>query len=301
MKTLDKDSFLQKYGLQDIYKESLIQWSTLSEIYEDYSKPETQEDFAKSDREIVALLNARLKGKCHSIESRIKDPEHLTEKIIRKVCVEDNAKYASICKDNYSEIIRDLIGVRVLVFSKENWEDVHDELCSIFKSEDTADEKTGYFMKETPKAYIRYGDRDVFRNKIYTQYSNKGYRSQHYVIAYEGCYCEIQVRTIAEEVYGEFDHKVRYPYRKDNNFLLRYTTTMAQIMAVADEMVSTCLQMPAELWDACAEAYDKDIYADWEIRNKAVSIGADKGDKVSGLSGDAKTIAMEKILRRKGE
>lgn len=299
MKTLDKEWFLKKYGLQNIYKESLIGWNTLSEIYEDYIEPETQRGLEKIGEKVVALLSAQLKGKCHSIESRIKDPEHLIEKVIRKVCAEDNAKYADICKGSYSEIIRDLIGVRVLVFSKENWEDVHDVLCSIFKSKDTAAEKSGYSMEETPKAYIRYGDRDVFRNKIYTQYSNKGYRSQHYVIACEGCYCEIQVRTIAEEVYGEFDHKVRYPYRKDNNFLLRYTTTMAQIMAVADEMVSTCLQMPAELWDACAAAYDQDTYVDWEIRNKAVPVSVDEGDRVSGLPENARALFDNKIFRRK--
>lgn len=100
-------------------------------------------------------------------------------------------------------------------------------------------------------------------------------------------------------MYGEFDHKVRYPYRKDNNFLLKYTTTMAQIMAVADEMVSTCLQMPAELWDMCAEAYDKDTYADWEIRNKVAPVSVNEGDRVPDLSGNAKTILNNKMFGRK--
>lgn len=301
METLNKESFLREYELQDLYKEKLIDWGTIQDIYIDYSKKSTQTELEKVQKEITDLLNIRLKRKCHTIESRIKDSEHLVEKIIRKVCEENSDKYKKINKDNYREIVRDLIGVRVLVISKEDWEEVHDELCSIFRSKAVTDEKPEYFMEEPPKAYIRYGDRDVFRNKIKTQYSNKGYRSQHYVITNRNYYCEIQVRTIAEEVYGEFDHKVRYPYRKDNNFLLRYTTAMAQIMAVADELVSTCLQMPAGLWDECAKAYDKDVYTDWEQRNKELSVDIDKGSKALGLPADAKVMFANKILRKEGE
>lgn len=241
-------------------------------------------------------MNTKLKGYCHSIESHIKNPEHLIEKIIRKKCIENNFKYKNICEDNYYEIIRDLIGVRILVFSKEGWEIIHDKLCDVFKMEDNEEKDSRYYMKEVPEAYIRYGDRDVFRNKIHTQYSNRGYRSQHYVIVYNRYYCEIQVRTIAEEVYGEFDHKVRYPYRKDNKFLLRYTITMAQLMAVADELVSTCLQMPAELWDECSRAYGDDVYADWVKRNKPSTVDNKTGDLMMSL--DARTIANNKILRR---
>lgn len=245
------------------------------------------------------LLHTKLQGYYHSIESRIKNPEHLIEKIIRKICIENNYKYKTVCEDNYCEIIRDLIGVRILVFSKEGWEKIHDELCDVFKTEDNEEKDSRYYMKEIPEAYIRYGDRDVFHDKIHTQYSNKGYRSQHYIIAYNKHYCEIQVRTMAEEVYGEFDHKVRYPYRKDNKFLLRYTTTMAQLMAVADELVSTCLQMPAELWDECAKAYGDDVYTDWVKRNKLPAVDDTNGDVMMSL--DARTIANNKILRRKGD
>lgn len=301
METLDQESFLEKYKLQDLYREELIPWNVLQEIYDDYSKALVQEELQKAAEAVKVLLNSRLKGKCHSIGSRIKDPEHLIEKIIRKVCIEDNVKYVGICKDNYAEIIRDLIGVRILVFSKENWEDVHDEMCSIFPSEGETGTNEECRMVETPEAYIRYGDRDVFGNKIHTQYSNKGYRSQHYVIAHRNHYCEIQVRTMAEEVYGEFDHKVRYPYRRDNNFLLRYTITMAQIMSVADELVSTCLQMPARLWDECAKFYDGAVYVNWEQRNKAMEISGDASSKVSDLPKDARLIANNKILRQGGE
>ena len=77
-------------------------------------------------------------------------------------------------------------------------------------------------------AYIRYGDRDVFHGKIKTDYSNKGYRSQHYILKRDGVYFEIQVRTLAEEVYGEFDHRVRYPNEEENKFLIRYANIVSK-------------------------------------------------------------------------
>lgn len=298
MKTLDKESFLDEYKLREFYREDLISWDTIQKIYADFDK-QKHDELEKVQKEVLNLLNEKLKGYYHSIESRIKNPEHLIEKIIRKICIENNYKYKTICEDNYYEIIRDLIGIRILVFSKEGWEKIHDELCDVFKAEDNMERNAQYYMKEVPEAYIRYGDRDVFHNKIHTQYSNKGYRSQHYIIAYNRYYCEIQVRTIAEEVYGEFDHIVRYPYRKDNKFLLRYTTTMAQLMAVADELVSTCMQMPAELWDQCAKAFGDDVFADWVKRNQSPSVDDKKGDLTISL--DARTIANNKILRREGD
>ena len=295
MKTLDKESFLTNYKLQESYREDLISWDTIQNIYDDFAEQRVKE-FEKVQEDILKLLKTKLKGYYHSIESRIKNPEHLIEKIIRKICIENTNKYSEICKDNYCEIIRDLIGIRVLVFSKEGWEQVHDVLCSVFKDEVSMNRNSRYYMKEEPEAYIRYGDRDVFHNKIHTQYSNKGYRSQHYVIAYDGHYCEIQVRTIAEEVYGEFDHKVRYPYRKNNKFLLRYTTIMAQIMAVADELVSTCLQMSENLWDRCDKEFSDDMYVDFIVRNKPPMV--DDKEKIVDVLLDAKTIANNKILRR---
>ena len=53
---------------------------------------------------------------------------------------------------------------------------------------------------EEPIAYTRYGDRDIYQDKIHEEHTNKGYRSQHYIVKYEDVYCEIQARTLAEEV-----------------------------------------------------------------------------------------------------
>ena len=73
----------------------------------------------------------------------------------------------------------------------------------------------------------------------------------------------MQVRTLAEEVYGEFDHRVKYPYRNENHFLLRYTNTVAQLADSIDEIISTCFEMGEQGWENCAQYYSGDTYADW--------------------------------------
>lgn len=215
----------------------------LEQIYENYSRYRNElECLCKElERYISDHLSASTDGKkvFHSIRCRTKDQDHLIEKIIRKSGKEFSHKYQGIDVSNYCEIVRDLIGVRILVFSKEDWEAVFDKLVSIFPQDTASD----IHMAEEPVAYTRYSDRDIFKGKIQKEHSNKGYRSQHYVVWYKSCYCEIQVRTLTEEMYGEFDHIVKYPYRDDNKFLLCYTRTLSQLLGSVDELISTCFQL----------------------------------------------------------
>lgn len=131
---------------------------------------------------------------------------------------------------------------------------------SLFPQNDSSD----ISMVELPKAYTRYGDRDIFKGKIVSEHSNKGYRSQHYVVCFKGVYCEIQVRTLSEEVFGEFDHKVKYPYRDNNKFLIRYSNTLSQLLDSVDELISTCFQLNDSGWDMCDKYYENDKYIDWK-------------------------------------
>lgn len=69
-----------------------------------------------------------------SIRGRVKDSEHLIEKIIRKRGKEHSHKYVDISKDKYMQIIRDTIGIRLLIFKKEEWERIYDFLSKMFQS-----------------------------------------------------------------------------------------------------------------------------------------------------------------------
>lgn len=256
---LDKDQFFEKYKVKKEFEQSDLSWDTLEAIYDDYCSRE--QEIARCTKEIEQYIRNNLQAQIHSIRCRKKDPYHLIEKIIRKRGVEQSNKYKGINVDNYREIIRDLIGVRILIFSKEEWVGVFEDILNLFES--SIAHEGQWFIAEAPVAYTRYGDRDIFTDKIHVEHSNKGYRSQHYIIFFNQYYCEIQVRTLTEEVYGEFDHKVKYPYRNDNKFLVRYTTTLSQLLGSVDELISTCFQMQPEGWEQCSKYYKGDKYIDW--------------------------------------
>ena len=79
---LRKDEFLENYQItEQELKENNINWNEIEKIYEDYiiyrKSYETQ-------AELIATI-LRSHPKVHSVKTRVKDPEHLIEKIIRKV------------------------------------------------------------------------------------------------------------------------------------------------------------------------------------------------------------------------
>lgn len=43
MKTLDKESFLAEYKLQEFYREDLISWDTIQKIYDDFDQQKSNE------------------------------------------------------------------------------------------------------------------------------------------------------------------------------------------------------------------------------------------------------------------
>ncbi len=297
---LSRERFLREYNLQRIFDRSGLEWQRLVEIYLDYSKnayPVLQDLSGRLVEELTQKRKDIRKDKeagrlqpgndIHVIYGRAKEPEHVIEKIIRKVGEEDSQKYRNIDADNYKEILKDLIGIRIIVVKKEGWEEAHDLICALFDQ----------FYDATPKAYVCYGDRKIFDEKrIDVNYTIKGYRSQHYIVQYGTYYAEIQVRTLAEEVYGEFDHRVRYPYFKNNKFLIRYTNMISRGIAELDDMISTCMQLDEELLEKLDHKFKGDKYNDWakEQGYLKYQVPEEQSEKVAG--GNAEEILKYKLL-----
>lgn len=168
----------------------------------------------------------------HSVRWRVKDPMHVLEKIIRKRA-SGSEKYKGISVKNYSEIITDLVGVRVLHLFKNEWLDIHEYI------------KRCWNPVEGVVAYIREGDEggvvDSYKeNDCAVQVHSAGYRSIHYIISTQPTlvkvFSEIQVRTIFEEGWSEIDHKVRYPNFLENKLVSYFLTIFNRMAGSADEM-----------------------------------------------------------------
>ena len=209
----DRQHFLVKYNIsQDRFRESLLSWETLREIADDF---EVHRNEHLNTVQAYALAIQQCSS-VHSLSFRVKDTEHLVEKIIRK-----NGKYVAegnaITVNNYKEYITDLMGLRILLLFKEDWREVHTFLS----------EKYSKRFVEDPFAYIRKGDDRHLYDGIIKIKEERPYRSVHYVIRHEdGAGLEIQVRTLFEEAWSEVDHKIRYPYNIGNEMMNGYLSIM---------------------------------------------------------------------------
>ncbi|MFM9913441.1 MAG: hypothetical protein ACKVN9_07905 [Methylophilaceae bacterium] len=149
-------------------------------------------------------LNQAKNPTIHSIKSRLKDPDHLREKLVRKTLEVD-----CITLDNFFTRITDLAGVRVLHLYQDQFPQIHGFIADKIKSQD-------WFLAEKPIAYSWDPEaRDFFESHgLEVKLKESYYTSIHYLIKPKGksdiC-CEIQVRTLFEEIWGEIDHTINYP------------------------------------------------------------------------------------------
>ncbi len=163
------------------------------------------------DQVEAALTNsAKLMDHVHSMKSRLKERDHLREKLERKCakCEESGDRF-DVTPDNLLTKVTDLAGVRLLHLYTRQVRDIDRELRKIF-------EEQQYELLEPP--FARTWDdesRDFFEScGIETQESPTMYTSVHYVVSSASrttVTCEIQVRTLMEEVWGEVDHELNYP------------------------------------------------------------------------------------------
>lgn len=145
----------------------------------------------------------------HSVKSRIKDPEHLRDKINRK-----RMGGIEISVDNLFREVTDLVGVRVLHLYQEQFIDIHSE---IKKKIDSGE----WCLGELPKAYTWDPEtQNFFRDLgINPEIKESYYTSVHYLVKpnnESNLCCEIQVRTLFEEIWGEIDHAINYPHKTES-------------------------------------------------------------------------------------
>jgi len=172
--------------------------------------------------------NPILKKNVHSFKRRTKDLPHLDGKINRK-----NEKLKLEGKNeidltNAQEHITDIVGLRILHLHQGQFEAIHKELMKYVEAGDI-------FLYETPKAYTwdpEYANH--FKSLgVETKEKESFYTSVHYVFkANESNFltCEVQVRTLFEEVWGEIDHTVNYPEESENSIIKDQLKVFARIV-----------------------------------------------------------------------
>lgn len=227
--TLDLDDFLDRNRItRTTWDKSGCTWSLMQAIAQDH---EGQSDRLRSYAELLAHEIQSFPA-VHSVRWRIKDADHLLEKIIRK-CAEGQKKYKDLDSENYFEVVTDLVGLRALHLFKDDCFSIDSDLRRIWTP------------SESPTAYVREGDPPELTNKFRelgfeVKQHPAGYRSVHYVFFTQPfqrkVFAEIQVRTIFEEGWSEIDHRIRYPNFSDDQLVAYFLTIFNRLAGSADEM-----------------------------------------------------------------
>ena len=223
----DAAQFLRESNLtEEQFAETALKWDCLLGIGRLHAQAcaalQTAASYISERLQTVAAV--------HSLKVRIKNPEHLLAKIIRKKLAKPELDFQTT---TYEDLITDLIGIRTLHLFKHEWREIHDFINGTWE------------LYEPPVAYVREGDPP----ELLTSFRDAGcevkdhpfgYRSLHYVVKSQPDkkvrLAEIQVRTIFEEGWSEIDHRVRYPLHSSNPFLAHFLTIFNRLAGSADEM-----------------------------------------------------------------
>lgn len=207
---LPLNDFLKKYKIdRKEYDKTGLTWSNLKEIFYHYSAIRI-----KLEHPATAIVNIFLSKEAkdqgvHSVRYRLKDPNSLIEKIIRKK-IKSNKLDVNI--SNYMHKITDLIGIRILHPFKLDWYPIHNYIRKTFSLK-KGTKPIIYYKEDDEPEFIKLCEKMGCKQKKHPI----GYRSVHYVVSTqltkETYFAEIQVRTIFEEGWSEIDHKIRYTFK----------------------------------------------------------------------------------------
>jgi len=168
----------------------------------------------------------------HSIKKRIKDFDHLKSKVERK-----SAETVEITCHNCFERITDFAGVRVLHLKQSDFSSIKAVIDEKIISGD-------WYIVEQPIAYTWDPEYEDFFLSLGCQCERKDsfYTSAHFVIRPRNdspISCEIQVRTLFEEIWGEIDHHLNYPTPTKSSACKEQLSVLAKVVGAGSRLVTS--------------------------------------------------------------
>lgn len=294
--TISREQFLCANRIsEEDFEKAAVPWETLAEIAEDHLSKHLE---LSETAALCARVMQKLPG-VHSVRWRVKDVEHLLEKIVRKLADDGSReKYVGISASNYHDIVTDLVGLRPLHLFKGECFAIDAALREAFILHD----------QELPVAYVREGDPRELNDRftkagLRVKNHPAGYRSVHYVIASQPLQrrtlVEVQVRTIFEEGWSEIDHKIRYPNFSDNPQVSYFLRIFNRQAGSADEMgtfvqgLVEALETSKTQVDAATQNYEETLR---KLEETVAALDAEKnssklaGETVAKLKNEVKDL-----------
>lgn len=192
------------------------------------------QDFDLLRRHVIDFFSLHPKAApyVHSVKSRIKDIDHFKEKIERKRQLGETISIENI----YSKIT-DLAGVRVLHLHQQQFSGIKNAI-------DLRINKGEWFLVEDPKVYTWDPEAEKYFKNLGLQTQNKEsfYTSVHYLIKQHensDICCEIQIRTLFEEIWGEVDHAINYPEKIAQEVCRDQILVLAKLIGAGSRLVDS--------------------------------------------------------------
>lgn len=227
---------------------------------------DTFERFARSLQNLVTD-HPLLKAHVHSIRARVKDPDHLRDKLKRKsLFAEKGKKRVKITKSNLFGTINDLTGIRIIHLHTRQFQQIDTALKQILGDERikiiegpiarTWDDESRAYFAELGIETVSTAD------TLYT--------SVHYIVESNGKTAEIQVRTLAEEIWGEVDHLINYPHPTD-------VLACAEQIRVLARATSTCSRLVDSIFRSHSEHLSNQLGARKRAQRRRARAPARRG------------------------
>ena len=175
----------------------------------------------------------------HSVKARFKSTERLKDKIRRKSTTDP------ITSENVFERVTDLVGVRVLHLHQAQFPTIHEAIL------DKINVKKDWVLGEPVKAYTWDPESTSFFQTmgIGSELKDSFYTSVHYLVRPQTdshlC-CEIQVRTLFEEIWGEIDHMLNYPEPTRISSCHEQIRVLAKLVGAGGRLVDSIVRSSEE-------------------------------------------------------
>lgn len=195
---------------------------------------EEQPEFDDLRQRVVTYFerNPKAAPYVHSVKSRLKDPGHLESKIKRNWSDASPTDVENLfCK------ITDLAGVRVLLLHQQ-------QFCKVKEAVESRIARKEWFLVEQPKAYTWDPEAKIYFESLGLTVHTKDsfYTSVHYLVRGNQdspvC-CEIQIRTLFEEIWGEVDHTFNYPMKNESQSCRDQILVLAKLIGAGSRLVDS--------------------------------------------------------------
>lgn len=198
----------------------------------------------ESNRESFVLLaeslraclsdDDELRHMIHFIKHRVKDAESLRMKLRRLASKEDGE---IVDESNLFQRVTDLAGLRIIHLHTDQIGAMHPRTLSVL-------EANRYRVVGKPVAYCW----DVEYEKLFqdvglrTEQADSMYTTVHYDIQTSQktpITCELQVRSLADEVWGEVSHRVNYPTESPSEVCRDQLKVLARLTSSCGRLVDS--------------------------------------------------------------